>query len=300
MSFHPSAGLDPQVSIRIERYLDAVRSTLLFAKGIVLVEGDAEMILIPSLFRKVFGISLDELGVSVISMSAAVFSHIAALFDEQRINRHCAIVTDLDTSIVPLPANKDDDDQFQRDCRNSQESGGIRRQDLDATYAGSTWVKLFFATYTFEVDLLLADNATTVTASLTTIYTRLQERTLAKTKLTDADVGVCGREVLRLAKKEGKGWFALLLSEHLTYQSNIPQYILEAVAFACRTSVDIRSVHLMAKHRLEAFRHAGLDVTGLLGVSARGDSTALINAYTTAFPDDVLTTFIRLLGLGDG
>ena len=42
----------------VERYLDTKRSILLFSKGVILVEGDGEEILIPSIIRKGLGISL--------------------------------------------------------------------------------------------------------------------------------------------------------------------------------------------------------------------------------------------------
>jgi putative ATP-dependent endonuclease of OLD family len=101
--YQPGMGLEEPECERIERYLDAVRSTLLFAKGVMIVEGDAEMILIPNMVKKVFGISLDELGVSLINMSSTVFQNIAKIFHEDRIQRHCAITTDLDKSIYALP-----------------------------------------------------------------------------------------------------------------------------------------------------------------------------------------------------
>ena len=43
--FQPSNQLTPTDCGRIERYLNATRSTLLFAKGVILVEGEAELIL---------------------------------------------------------------------------------------------------------------------------------------------------------------------------------------------------------------------------------------------------------------
>ena len=45
-----------QEDIEVQRYLDAVRSNLLFAKSVLLVEGDAEEILIPVMFKKVLGL----------------------------------------------------------------------------------------------------------------------------------------------------------------------------------------------------------------------------------------------------
>ncbi|MGR5962017.1 hypothetical protein ACT7DN_11300 [Bacillus paranthracis] len=61
-------------------------------------------------------------------------------------------------------------------------------------------------------------------------------------KLLDSDdPSVVGKEALRLAKKEGKGWFALLLTETLFVRTKIPNYILEAIAF---TSEHITENHL--------------------------------------------------------
>ena len=113
----PSNGLDTDTCNRIERYLDATRSTLLFAKGVILVEGDAELILIPSMFKSVFGINLDEIGISIINMSSTVFEHIANLFDDLRIHRKCAIITDLDQAIGMLPQDSNDDTSEEKNER---------------------------------------------------------------------------------------------------------------------------------------------------------------------------------------
>ena len=77
---NPTTGLDKNMYIKLERYLDAVRSTLLFAKGVILVEGDAEQILIPTLLKKIFGLSLDELGISLINIGSVGFENIAQIF----------------------------------------------------------------------------------------------------------------------------------------------------------------------------------------------------------------------------
>lgn len=110
----PSTGLDVNEVRKIERYLDATRSTLLFAKSVILVEGDAELILIPEMVKKVFGITLDEIGVSIINVGSTQFTNIARLFSEERIKRKCAIVTDNDLSIVPLNDVNYADKDFQK------------------------------------------------------------------------------------------------------------------------------------------------------------------------------------------
>lgn len=90
--FNPSNNLEPNEVIKLERYLDANRTNLLFAKGVILVEGDAEHILIPVLIKKVLGVSLDELGISIINIGSTGFENIAQLFHEDRVRRRCSIL----------------------------------------------------------------------------------------------------------------------------------------------------------------------------------------------------------------
>jgi putative ATP-dependent endonuclease of OLD family len=57
----------------LERYLDVTRGELLFARGVVLVEGDAEEFLVPVLARHA-GYALDSLGISVCAVRGAYFT----------------------------------------------------------------------------------------------------------------------------------------------------------------------------------------------------------------------------------
>lgn len=170
--YQPSNGLGDIEVTRIERYLDAIRSTILFAKGVVLVEGDAENIVIPQLFRKVLGISLDEIGVSLINMSSTVFDTVAKVFDDVRVKRKCAILTDNDLSILPLKTNATEDTLEERKCRDSQEAGKLRREKLDEEYNSNNWVGVFYAPHTFEVDFLMSHNNKEVINTLEGIYSQ--------------------------------------------------------------------------------------------------------------------------------
>jgi len=292
--FHPANGLDGIQCQRIERYLDAVRSTLLFAKGVILVEGDAELILIPTLVKAIFGIGLDEFGVSLISMSAAVFSNISNLFHDDRIRRNCAIITDRDKSILE-PLADHTTNTVQAQCRASEVSGEQRKIALEAATAGNSWVRLFFATHTFEVDLLMAGNSDLVISALLNIYVQPGSIEESKKKLVSAKVAIAGLEMLRLAEKEGKGWFAVLLSEKVTATATIPSYILSAIAFAARSGIDRRTICQMARYRCEKV-HAGHAATANIeGLIERNDLAGLQTAYMTQFPDDALSLFINLL-----
>ena len=112
--YQPSTGLGAENINQVQRYLDAVRTNLLFAKGVILVEGDAEEILIPIMVKKVFGISLDELGISLINIRSTGFENVAQLFHNDRIKRKCAILTDLDDAICDTTENAGDSDNLKK------------------------------------------------------------------------------------------------------------------------------------------------------------------------------------------
>lgn len=306
--FHPSIGLDKDECKRIERYLDAVRSTVLFAKSVILVEGDAELILIPAMFKAVYNISLDEIGISLVSVSSTVFTHIANLFHEERIQRQCAIITDLDRSVLLLPDDATTDTPAEKKCRASQEAGALRKDKLVNKFQNNTWVKSFFANYTFEVDFLLSINSLEVENCLEHIYEREVDRTKSSARLNNQNVSISGVEILRLAEKEGKGWFALLVADELFYRTNIPDYIMDAVAFTC-THLSDRHFEKMADFRIisaieenveaESFQTV-FDIRELLKGQNLEYSTYIreyMNVYKEELPDDQLTLLLSKMGL---
>lgn len=289
----PSNGLDIDTCKRIERYLDATRSTLLFAKGVILVEGDAELILIPRMFKVVFGISLDEIGVSVVSMSSTVFEHIAGLFDTSRIHRKCAIITDFDEAIDILPQDPTNDTSEQKKMRDSQKAGQERSEYLNSKYRANPWVEVFYAPHTFEIDFILSGNEYEVAEILPLIYERPNYILDSKGRLNAEDEVIKGKEALRPAEKVGKGWFALLLSEKLTSRTYIQQYILEAIAF---TSEHITNEHLvaMAKYRIISNEIELKNETSSIDELQLTELTGLIEEYDE---DDDLLKLISLLGV---
>jgi len=295
--YQPSNELKPIECARIERYLNATRSTLLFAKGVILVEGDAELILIPELIKKVFGISLDELGISLVSMDSAFFEHLSTLFDENRIRKNCAIITDLDLSIVDLPNNSDEDTEYQKKCRNSQEAGIRRRTKLENDNTDNDHVSAFYAKYTFEVDFICADNSIEVIKVLPNVYSK-KSNIEESTKLLSAQkLEVYGKEVLRLANKEGKGWFALLLSECLLSETSMPEYIRNAVAFACQNRVDESILMKMCMYRINNSVPFYENTEKLIQCFKKNSSlhTECINKFLKERPDDDLSRFIGSL-----
>lgn len=80
----------------IQRYLDVNRSEILFAKGVILVEGIAEEYLIPQFAKKLFGQDLDQMGISVCSVNGTHFEDFVKLLNY--INMPFVVVTDGDNN----------------------------------------------------------------------------------------------------------------------------------------------------------------------------------------------------------
>lgn len=79
----------------LERYLDVTRGELLFAKGVILVEGEAETYLLPA-FAKVLGYDLDELGITVCSVAGTNFLPFVKLLGKDGLGIPFSTLTDED------------------------------------------------------------------------------------------------------------------------------------------------------------------------------------------------------------
>ena len=234
-AYQPATGLSPSEVDNIQRYLDAVRSNLLFAKSVLLVEGDAEEILIPVMIKQVFGVSLDELGISLINIRSTGFQNVAVLFHNDRIRKKCSIVTDLDKAIIDTAHVAGESDavrKYKTKCAGSESAGITRKDTLDTFIDGNSWLATYFATHTFEVDFVAAGNSDKVIASINDVYKDPATIVKAKEDLESGDLTRYGRRVLTMAENQGKGWFAILLSQKINHQTVIPTYIIDAIAFA--------------------------------------------------------------------
>ncbi|HEY5849894.1 MAG TPA: AAA family ATPase [Lysobacter sp.] len=234
--YQPSAGLGSDEIGNVQRYLDAVRSNLLFARSVMLVEGDAEEILIPLLVRNVLGVTLDELGISLVNIRSTGFKNVAVLFHNDRIRKRCAIVTDLDAAFIDVSPSSEDDAslaKFKLRCAASQAKGISRKADLDAFSEANPWIHCFYAPHTFEVDIVDSGNVESVVRVIGDVYTDLATIQIAKSEIESKDISLFGRRALTMANHLGKGWFAIALGSRLDHQVAIPPYISRAIQFLC-------------------------------------------------------------------
>lgn len=211
----------------LERYLDATRSNLLFARKIMLVEGPAELFLIPAILKKVKGIDLEREGISVIPIYGVHFDVYAKLFAAEVLPKKCAIVTDGD--LEPSDANP-----------------GIEGEDdlpppPDLAAVENEFVRVFACRTTFERALtfegtleMFARAADDIGAP--TVAARLREGLAALAGVEDASarreiLAPLRKSVLSTARRFGKARFAQIASRHVEEATVIPQYIVDAVVW---------------------------------------------------------------------
>jgi len=82
----------------LERFLDVTKANLFFANGVMLVEGNSENILIPTL-ASLIGRDLTDYGVSIVNVGGVAFLRYSRIFlrnDDKNIDIPVAVVTDVD------------------------------------------------------------------------------------------------------------------------------------------------------------------------------------------------------------
>lgn len=302
-AYQPATGLKPSQVMGIQRYLDAVRSNLLFAKSVVLVEGDAEEILIPILVKKMLGLSVDELGISVINIRSTGFKNVAVLFHDQRIRKRCSIVTDLDEiffDVTPQPTDSDSLAARKRKAAGSQKAGAARKTELDAIVTGNAWLAAFYAKHTFEVDFIESGNQEAIVRVISKVYKAPKTIDESIDALRSGQLHQSGLRTLMMAEQEGKGWFAIQLGEELDHQVAIPAYIQQAILFAhgCFSRPLIARIlqyRAACRRRTEPSAHSSLDNFAVeLELFCQGeiDLPTLQVAAAVALPSDTIHPFL--------
>jgi putative ATP-dependent endonuclease of OLD family len=189
----------------LNRYLDATKSTLLFARRVILVEGPAEMFLVPMIAKHVCNIDLDRHGVAVVPVFGIHFAPFARLFGPDGVRKRCAIVTDRDDE----PAEE-----------------GEPPRDLGEHE--NEFVKVFAGDTTLERELAIDG----MTEPLRLAAVELRTRRLREALEADPiDFDALEERILNAAEYRSKGRFAQVLSKHMHAATDAPEYIKAAIAW---------------------------------------------------------------------
>lgn len=209
----------------LERYINVTRGEVLFSKGVILVEGDAEEFLLPSLLE-LQEIDLDKHGITVCSVSGTNFLPYIKLLGSEGLNIPFAILTDYDPrDTLPLIHNRLIKLLNFIDKEHNYNDLGTE----DLIICGKEF-GIFTNSHTLEVDLFdtMPNEITKTLMELTTnknAISRAQGWKLARTIKGDENSYLSDIENI------GKGRFAQRLSSNLTNKSVIPEYVKGAVDY---------------------------------------------------------------------
>ena len=235
-----TAGLGTQEIADLERYLDATRAELLFAKGVIFVEGAAELFLIPA-YAEVLGHPLDEYGITVCSVHGTDFVPYAKLVCSNGLSIPFAVVTDGDW------AERDGEPWSRGLVRGgniSREANLGEMEPLIQAFQRSDWKGLneglgqmgvFVGEDTLEIDLFNCGLGPQMYESFKELGTserwlaQFQELVDAGSEVNPADAQV----VLRRIERIGKGRFAQRLAGKVTVD-HCPAYIKAAIQHVIR------------------------------------------------------------------
>ncbi|OBQ55193.1 ATP-dependent nuclease [Halodesulfovibrio spirochaetisodalis] len=149
-------GLDRKNYDFLERFLDATKANLFFAKGVILVEGDAENLLLPTIAR-IIGYPLHHYGVSVVNVGSTGFLHYAKIFERKNgtnMGIPVSVVTDLD--IKPLSVANEEKEKDKLTANDIQKLKKNKYNSLVDHYTFAQ-VKPFIApNWTLEYEIALA------------------------------------------------------------------------------------------------------------------------------------------------
>ncbi|RWX44631.1 AAA ATPase domain-containing protein [Candidatus Electrothrix aarhusensis] len=249
-------GLSKESKDFISRWLDVTKSTLLFAKGVIMVEGIAEALVFPELAKRVLinhnniakpedklPVTLSECGVSVINLNGIYFKHFMQLFCD---------LTDKNSDSLPLRCagltdNDPDSEKLEKPTKDNPAEGKNHALSLIDKAKKSPNCRLYTNLKTFEYDLAMEGGNLNVMipvflkildtdGDIRKTFNKYNQIGWSASSTTDDDKKEVAFDLLKRIDKIGKGEFAQRLAMKLSCPSEqfaVPDYIKKAVLWAC-------------------------------------------------------------------
>jgi putative ATP-dependent endonuclease of the OLD family len=219
----------------LERYLDATRSTLLFARKVILVEGPAELFLIPALVKQVMKIDLDRLGITVIPIFGTHFDIYARLFTEAGLPKKCAIIADGDLNPDDLPPVAPDEDEAPEPPNLNR----LRNEYVNTFQCKTTFERALISPGTLNMLAAAADECGAIRSAekLRRGLHTLNNGEMGRAETRDL-LNNLRSTVLNTAIRSGKARFAQKASKHVDLADEIPRYIYEAITWLINDEPD--------------------------------------------------------------
>jgi putative ATP-dependent endonuclease of OLD family len=215
----------------LERYLDVTRGEILFSRGIILVEGDAETYLLPA-FAASMGYDLDRLGITISSVGGTHFAPYVKLLGRDGLDIPFAVITDAD----PVPEGRARGHSrvvkllrllAATDPARVPEVPEVHDDDLPTAAADAG---LFLNEHTLEVDLFRSGHHREMIETLTGLTRNAACRVRAR-EWGDDPATLNPARFLADIETVGKGRFAQRLAANLNAGLQPPAYIAGAIRF---------------------------------------------------------------------
>ncbi|MCX8063329.1 MAG: hypothetical protein N3D16_12170, partial [Anaerolineales bacterium] len=237
------ARLDEKLRRDLSRFLDATRGEVVFARGVLLVEGDAEAFLIPAMARKMreagkIANTLDGAGVSVCNVYGTDFRPYVEFLGPSGLDLPLAVLTDGD----PNQEHVGDDNDcsyagIKRGIHLAQLLNGPNLAQLQSDYQQQKWGDvgkslqtngIFVNEYTLEAELIQAGYS----SEFVQVYAELGGSSLQQKRMEeDLHNQELGKVIRRIEQSGvGKGRFAQRLADRMD-ADRIPPYIEDAVRY---------------------------------------------------------------------
>ena len=208
----------------LQRYIDVSRGEIFFARGVILVEGDAERFLIPA-FAEALDIPLDMLGITVCSVSGTNFAPYVKLLGLQGLNIPHVILTDRD----PNGANPPFVRRRLINILQLVETGvNYVPLDADAVIARAEPFGYFVNSNTLEPELFVGGLAESMQEVIEQeLPINQATRDVVQSWVDDTD-DLDEERLIKLIERNGKGRFAQALAPHVSDET-CPGYIRQAL-----------------------------------------------------------------------
>ena len=220
----------------LETYLDATRAELLFARGVIFVEGDAEETLLP-VFSSAVGHVLDDLSITVCNVAGTNFGPYVKL--AEALGMPYAVITDwdpLDGTKPPLGKKRTLDlwDEVLKVRRQPPvtPTQRVEWEGLDFAAFATTWASagIFLNDLTFEVSVA---NTPSLLMPLLDIldaqgFGSIRTKRIANWRASSTPVDAA--QLLAMIADIGKGRLSAKLSKKATGLAP-PKYIADAIAW---------------------------------------------------------------------
>lgn len=241
-SLHRIALEDAEID-DLERYIDVTRGELFFSKGVILVEGDSEKFLLPTLARlHKPEFDFDEYGITVCSISGTNFGPYVQLLGPKGLNCPFVLITDFDP--IDEEVSQEDADSDSGDGRSYGTNRVVNsimqhlypeewdEATFDEVLESAPQYGVFVNDFTFEIDLFKngAHKAFAEAIKDLTTNKKIHDRF---EKLAEDSDSLNPKQFLKDINSVGKGRFAQHLAAVLQ-KENIdvcPPYIADALAY---------------------------------------------------------------------